>query len=86
MSGAREEANRRWPRGWDVEEGTWRDGAVNGFILGAEWAIHPVDSQNVYDLAWQALTGRDDPWGGCAERETVLRIANLLLDFPAYSA
>lgn len=38
MSEAREEAERRWPKGWDVEEGSWRDGAVNGFILGAEWA------------------------------------------------
>lgn len=38
MSEAREEANRRWPKGWNVEEGTWRDGAINGFILGAEWA------------------------------------------------
>ena len=38
MSEAREEAERRWPKGWDVEEGTWRDGAVNGFVLGAEWA------------------------------------------------
>ena len=38
MSEARKEAERRWPKGWDVEEGTWRDGAVNGFILGAEWA------------------------------------------------
>jgi hypothetical protein len=38
VSEARAEAERRWPRGWDVEEGTYRDGAVSGFVLGAEWA------------------------------------------------
>lgn len=40
MSEAREEANRRWPKDWKVEEGTWRDGAINGFVLGAEWAVN----------------------------------------------
>ena len=47
MSEAREEAERRWPKGWDVEEGTWRDGAVNGFVLGSEWAEqgHPQPTE-----------------------------------------
>ena len=29
----------------------------------------------IQDRAWQALTGRTDKWGGCAEREAVERIA-----------
>lgn len=40
MSEAREEAERRWPQGWGnaIGDGTWRDGAINGFVLGSEWA------------------------------------------------
>lgn len=28
-----------------------------------------------YQAAWESLTGRSDPWGGCADREAVERIA-----------
>lgn len=44
MSDAREEANRRWPKDWNVQLGTWRDGAINGFILGAEWKAQRMES------------------------------------------
>lgn len=36
----------------------------------AEWSV--------YDLAWQILTGRDDPWGGCSMRAEVERVAEWL--------
>jgi hypothetical protein len=37
-----------------------------------------AETDRVFTLAWQALTGRDDEWGGCAERDAVGRIAALV--------
>lgn len=54
----RAEAERRWPRDWDVEEGTFRDGTVNGFILGAEWARKTVLAEVSEEI--RALT--EDWW------------------------
>ena len=39
-----------------------------------------LDPDQVYNLAYQALTGSNETWGGCDQREAVERIANLILD------
>lgn len=45
-----------------------------------------ADAQTLYNGAWKALTGRDEPWGGCARREEVERIAEFAADWRARSA
>lgn len=37
-----------------------------------------MNRDSVYDLAYQALTGRDEPWGGCDQHESVERIVTLI--------
>lgn len=32
-----------------------------------------------YEQVWQAITGRDEPWGGCADRDAVERVMALVL-------
>jgi hypothetical protein len=39
-----------------------------------------------YEQVWQAITGRDEPWGGCADREAVERVMALLLPSAAARA
>lgn len=43
----------------------------------------PTDDEceALYDGAWRAISGRDEPWGGCAEREKVMRVAEFAAGF-----
>jgi hypothetical protein len=46
-------------------------------------AAPPTDDEReaLYDGAWRAISGRDEPWGGCAEREKVVRVAEFAAGF-----
>lgn len=50
------------------------------YIGSVDQAFVAFDPDQVYNLAYQALTGSNEPWGGCDQREVVERIANLILD------
>lgn len=43
----------------------------------------PADDEReaLYDGAWRAISGRNEPWGGCAEREKVMRVAEFAAGF-----
>ena len=77
MSEAREEAERRWPRGWGnaIGDGTWRDGAINGFVLGSEWARAEraeqgeTEGRREFAAAYRARNGNVIPLGA----ETVVQ-------------
>jgi hypothetical protein len=39
------------------------------------------EREALYDGAWRAISGRDEPWGGCAAREKVERVAEFAAGF-----
>ena len=43
----------------------------------------PTDDEReaLLDGAWQAISGRGDAWGGCAERDKVIRVADFAAGF-----